>query len=175
MGRPTGLEPATPRFTILCSNQLSYDRRKVREAELRETVSGCQPLPRANAYPRGRLRGHSCRRQHGRGPFVFSRRSFADRGCARSASRGGKSGDGSTAPPHGLRIPRKTFRAWAEGRCGRLWAGVSNRPDEDSGCHLVWERGEPRDACDDLREGFCWRCVCRVCDLSRSTSRTGAG
>jgi hypothetical protein len=27
MGRPTGLEPATPRFTILCSNQLSYDRR----------------------------------------------------------------------------------------------------------------------------------------------------
>ncbi len=28
MGRPTGLEPATPRFTILCSNQLSYDRRK---------------------------------------------------------------------------------------------------------------------------------------------------
>ena len=33
MGRPTGLEPATPRFTILCSNQLSYDRRKVREGE----------------------------------------------------------------------------------------------------------------------------------------------
>jgi hypothetical protein len=30
MGRPTGLEPATPRFTILCSNQLSYDRRKGR-------------------------------------------------------------------------------------------------------------------------------------------------
>src|ERR1700677_4324506 len=33
MGRPTGLEPATPRFTILCSNQLSYDRRKVMERE----------------------------------------------------------------------------------------------------------------------------------------------
>ena len=31
MGRPTGLEPATPRFTILCSNQLSYDRRKGRK------------------------------------------------------------------------------------------------------------------------------------------------
>ena len=31
MGRPTGLEPATPGFTILCSNQLSYDRRKGRE------------------------------------------------------------------------------------------------------------------------------------------------
>ena len=30
MGRPTGLEPATPGFTILCSNQLSYDRRKGR-------------------------------------------------------------------------------------------------------------------------------------------------
>ena len=42
MGRPTGLEPATPRFTILCSNQLSYDRRKMRNAELREPSSGCQ-------------------------------------------------------------------------------------------------------------------------------------
>ena len=29
MGRSTGLEPATPRITILCSNQLSYDRRKI--------------------------------------------------------------------------------------------------------------------------------------------------
>jgi uncharacterized protein Yka (UPF0111/DUF47 family) len=28
MGRSTGFEPATPRITILCSNQLSYDRRK---------------------------------------------------------------------------------------------------------------------------------------------------
>src|SRR5262245_32954734 len=36
MGRPTGLEPATPRSTILCSNQLSYDRRKMRDAECRE-------------------------------------------------------------------------------------------------------------------------------------------
>ena len=35
MGRPTGLEPATPRFTILCSNQLSYDRRKVLKGHFR--------------------------------------------------------------------------------------------------------------------------------------------
>ena len=31
MGRPTGFEPATPRITILCSNQLSYGRRAERE------------------------------------------------------------------------------------------------------------------------------------------------
>ena len=43
MGRPTGLEPATPRSTILCSNQLSYDRRKMRSAECREVVRPCQP------------------------------------------------------------------------------------------------------------------------------------
>lgn len=30
MGRPTGFEPATPGITILCSNQLSYGRRKGR-------------------------------------------------------------------------------------------------------------------------------------------------
>ncbi len=44
MGRPTGLEPATPGFTILCSNQLSYDRRKMRNAECRERFWLCQPL-----------------------------------------------------------------------------------------------------------------------------------
>ncbi len=42
MGRPTGLEPATPRFTILCSNQLSYDRRK--ECEALNRATGCQLL-----------------------------------------------------------------------------------------------------------------------------------
>ena len=47
MGRPTGLEPATPRSTILCSNQLSYDRRKVKNAEFREPVRHCQSLCRS--------------------------------------------------------------------------------------------------------------------------------
>ena len=51
MGRPTGLEPATPRSTILCSNQLSYDRRKMREAEFHERRQVCQPRFRT---PRGR-------------------------------------------------------------------------------------------------------------------------
>ena len=40
MGRPTGLEPATPRFTILCSNQLSYDRRKVLKGHFRGQERG---------------------------------------------------------------------------------------------------------------------------------------
>ena len=44
MGRPTGLEPATPGFTILCSNQLSYDRRKMRSAKVREPRRECQSL-----------------------------------------------------------------------------------------------------------------------------------
>lgn len=44
MGRPTGLEPATPGFTILCSNQLSYDRRKIKEVDAREPRGGCQSL-----------------------------------------------------------------------------------------------------------------------------------
>ncbi len=44
MGRPTGLEPATPGFTILCSNQLSYDRRKMRSANGREARLECQSL-----------------------------------------------------------------------------------------------------------------------------------
>jgi uncharacterized SAM-binding protein YcdF (DUF218 family) len=45
MGRPTGLEPATPRFTILCSNQLSYDRRKKWNAKSRQPLRPCQSLP----------------------------------------------------------------------------------------------------------------------------------
>src|SRR3954469_23175011 len=49
LGRPTGLEPATPRFTILCSNQLSYDRRKMRNAESRERPMACQPQSRCVA------------------------------------------------------------------------------------------------------------------------------
>ena len=46
MGRPTGLEPATPRFTILCSNQLSYDRRKFRNGNLPARRKACQPVSR---------------------------------------------------------------------------------------------------------------------------------
>ncbi len=44
MGRPTGLEPATPRFTILCSNQLSYDRRKLKNIHARVLPPSCQSL-----------------------------------------------------------------------------------------------------------------------------------
>ena len=44
LGRPTGLEPATPRSTILCSNQLSYDRRKKWNAKCRERLWHCQSL-----------------------------------------------------------------------------------------------------------------------------------
>ena len=40
MGRPTGFEPATPRSTILCSNQLSYGRRK----EPRKFVTSIQAV-----------------------------------------------------------------------------------------------------------------------------------
>lgn len=42
MGRSTGFEPATPRITILCSNQLSYDRRG--RWEKSRAPSACQPF-----------------------------------------------------------------------------------------------------------------------------------
>ena len=58
MGRPTGLEPATPRFTILCSNQLSYDRRKgrgnsgpVRSLSTPSSRPGKRVHQRADAVP----------------------------------------------------------------------------------------------------------------------------
>lgn len=40
VGRPTGFEPATPRSTILCSNQLSYDRREPNEAGKFASLAG---------------------------------------------------------------------------------------------------------------------------------------
>ena len=46
MGRSTGFEPATPRITILCSNQLSYDRRKIGSANI---LTG---PPAVNNFPR---------------------------------------------------------------------------------------------------------------------------
>ncbi len=56
MGRPTGLEPATPRFTILCSNQLSYDRRKnigrVRVSSCESPVNPFPGLCRREVRPR---------------------------------------------------------------------------------------------------------------------------
>ena len=42
VGRSRGFEPPTPRITILCSNQLSYDRR--RRGEIRECFPPCQTL-----------------------------------------------------------------------------------------------------------------------------------
>ena len=52
MGRPTGLEPATPRSTILCSNQLSYDRRKFGNVNLPVRRKACQPVSRLYRTPR---------------------------------------------------------------------------------------------------------------------------
>lgn len=52
MGRPTGFEPATPRITILCSNQLSYGRRVSREnsrAPLPLSTSSSKTLPGPSA------------------------------------------------------------------------------------------------------------------------------
>src|SRR5438552_1732746 len=45
LGRSTGFEPATPRITILCSNQLSYDRRKIGSGEHSGHRGICQPFP----------------------------------------------------------------------------------------------------------------------------------
>ena len=63
VGRPTGLEPATPRFTILCSNQLSYDRREGRPSSLARvplSTPTSAPAPiRLKLRPSARLAGGS--------------------------------------------------------------------------------------------------------------------
>ena len=77
MGRPTGLEPATPRSTILCSNQLSYDRRKkLPNGDFPVGRKCCQPVsrlclggapPRLLCVPTQRLRLVTFNIAHGRG------------------------------------------------------------------------------------------------------------
>src|ERR1022692_4475600 len=101
MGRPTGLEPATPRSTILCSNQLSYDRRKSKERGLSRplkvlstrfpVVSGrhaAKTVPRVNAAPAPRNVQYRARAGANPDPGAHlaaqaSRKSEADRGPPR--------------------------------------------------------------------------------------------
>src|ERR1035438_3711958 len=103
MGRPTGLEPATPRFTILCSNQLSYYRRKSKERGLSRplkvlstrfpVVSGrhaAKTVPRVNAAPAPRNVQYRARAGANPDPGAHlaaqaSRKSEADRGPPRQA------------------------------------------------------------------------------------------
>ena len=54
MGRPTGFEPATPRITILCSNQLSYGRR-VEPGKLAAAPDAVNPFFRSRLSAQARL------------------------------------------------------------------------------------------------------------------------
>lgn len=79
MGRSTGFEPATPRITILCSNQLSYDRRKIGSANIHRraapvnyfsgafAIAGCSVRPFLK--PMSRMRLLTFNVAHGRGPL----------------------------------------------------------------------------------------------------------
>ena len=102
MGRPTGLEPATPRSTILCSNQLSYDRRKIWKGVSPGGGSPCQrhllrPHP---TLPHCRRGGWSGLGKYSRNFGIYTGYDFDISFCTRNSRHTPVSGGDSLSDPH---------------------------------------------------------------------------